>query len=309
MRKLLYALAAVGLDSVWGQVSACPEKSVPASMMVDVRLGSGSAIAGLGVNDFVITGKGIVGGIREVKAEAPMDLLILVEPHNRKSFLSGAIPLFLGELDPEDRLAVFHFGTGVDRKTGWERDWSSAEKALADADKGIQLQAVRPLNAVVEGLRMFSEQPEAGRKRFLLLIGDDRDWSTPVRWEAVLANLLDKRVALSVVIDPPRGRVMGNIVPKINVTPGNVGDVRAGETQGRFGLQSVSRIAEGSGGDALAPNGVWFLEEMAKRMKERYLITYCSEKRDLRRPPGVALTAAALDKHPGAVVTIPGGKR
>ncbi len=296
--------------ALWSQAPSCPSDSVAATVMADVRLGSGgSSIGGLTKEDFLVSGKGVIGRVAAVTAEAPLDLLILIEAHDRKSALRGAVPLMMGELSPEDRLAVFHYGTGVERKAEWNRDWGPAEKALEDADRGIQVQTVRPLNAVVEGLRAFGENSDASRKRFVLLIGDEQDWSTPVRWESVLANLLEKRVTLSVVNDPPRGRVMGKILPKINVTPGNVGDVRAGETQGRFGSQSLSRLAEASGGDALLPNGVWFLEEMVKRMKERYLVTYCVEKRHAKRVPVLELTTAVREKHPSVALKIGGLKR
>jgi hypothetical protein len=292
------------------QTPYCPDKSAVGSLLVDARLaGGGSGVSGLQAKDFSLSGKGLLSPVQWATTDAPLDLVILIEAHERGTALSGAAPLLLTELGPEDRVAVFTYGTGVDQKTGWEQDHGAIGKAIEEGGKGVQLQTVRPLNAVVEGLKMFPDKVEPGRKRVMLLIGDEQDWSTPVRLESVLANLLEKRVTLSVVIDPPRGKIMGKILPKVNVTPGNVGEPRVGETQGRYGSQSVARLAEASGGDAMAPNGVWVLEEMVKRMKERYLLTYCAEKKHVGKVPQVSISEEAKRKSPPMALNVPGSLR
>lgn len=288
----------------------CPEKSVEAAVTVDVRTGSGgSSAADLQLQDFQLLGKGLTSPVMRVDRDAPLDLVILIEAFNRGSALSGAAPLLLTELRPEDRVAVFTYGTGVDKRTDWEQDHGAIGRAIEEGGKGIEIQAVRPLNAVVEGLKMFSDKIDPRRKRMMLLIGDEQDWSTPVRLESVLANLQEKRVTLHVLVDPPKGKVMGKILPRVNVTPGNVGEPRVGETQGRFGAQSVAKLAQATGGDAVAPNGVWALEEMAIRMKERYQVGYCVEKKHAAKLPVVSLTNEAKSKRAALELTAPGALR
>jgi hypothetical protein len=289
---------------------ACPARQLAANVLVDVRTDTGGEpVKDLTAADFRLVGKGVTAEPVSVASDVPLDLLILIEPHNRKDRMDGAVPLLMTALDAEDRVMVWHYGTGVDRKTGWESDFGKVRDALLEAGRGIQLQTVRPLNAVVEALRAFPEPDGKERKRVILLIGDEQDWSTPVRWEAVLANLKEKRVLLSVMADGPRDRVMGKVLPKINVTPGNVGDVRPGETQGRFGAQSVGRLAEAAGGDALAPSGIWYLEEAVQRLKERYLVTYCAEKGQMKRPPLVEVTERVKQENARVAVRTPGAVR
>ncbi|GAB4357871.1 MAG: hypothetical protein OHK0021_02160 [Bryobacter sp.] len=288
---------------LWAQVGTCPAKQVVNTLLVDVR-SDGETVKDLGASDFLLNGKGVTAEPLAVTAEAPMDLLILIEPHNRGDKLDGAVPLLMTSLDAEDRIAVWHYGTGVDKKTAWESDFAKVRDALLEAGRGVQLQTVRPLNAVVEALRAFPEVRDEKRKRVILLIGDEQDWSTPVRWEAVVANLKKQQVTLSVLADGPRDRVMGKFLPKINVGPGNVGEPRVGEAQGRFGAQNLARVAAESGGDALATNGIWSLEEIVGRLKERYLVAYCAEKGKAKSAPAVALSPAALAKHPAAQVKL-----
>lgn len=308
MRFLL--AGTLGACVLVAQSLPCPEKSVEASVTVDARLGSGgSVVDGLEIKDFQLLGKGLTSPVMRVDRDGPIDLVILIEAYNRGSALSGAAPLFLTELRPEDRVAVFTYGTGVDKKTEWEQDHGAILKAIEEGGKGVALQAVRPLNAVVEGLKMFPDKIDPRRKRMMLLIGDEQDASTPVRLEAVLANLLEKRVTLNVVIDPPKGKVMGKILPKVNITPGNVGEPRVGETQGRFGAQSVSKLAQATGGDAVAPNGVWALEEMLVRMKERYQVGYCVERKHAAKMPAVSLTDGAKSGRAEFALSVPGGLR
>jgi hypothetical protein len=290
----------------FAQKPPCPAKGVRASLLADVRSGNGgSAVPDLSAKDFQLSGKGLLSGIEEVSTEAPLDLLLLIEAHDRGSSLSGAAPLLLTQLGTEDRVAVFTYGTAIDKKVGWERDHGLIGQAIEAGGKGVQLQTVRPLSAIVDALKQFPDAVELGRKRVLLLIGDEQDSSSPIRLESVLSLLLEKQVTLSVVIDPPRGRVMGKILPKINVTPGNVGNVNPGETQARYGAQSVARLAVASGGDALAPNGVWVLEEMVKRFQERYLLSYCVEKKHAAKPPMLALSPEAQQKNPTAKLLSP----
>lgn len=156
---------------------------------------------------------------------------------------------------------------------------------------------------------MFSDKVDPRRKRMMLVIGDEQDASTPVRLEAVLANLLEKRVTLHVLIDPPKGKVMGKILPKVNVTPGNVGEPRIGEQQGRFGAQSVAKLAQATGGDAVAPNGIWALEEVLVRMKERYQVGYCVERKHAAKLPVVSLTDGAKSGRAEFALSVPGGLR
>lgn len=308
MRFLL--AGALGACVLVAQSLPCPEKSVEASVTVDARLGAGgSVVDGLEIKDFQVLGKGLTSPVMRVDREGPIDLVILIEAYNRGSALSGAAPLFLTELRPEDRVAVFTYGTGVDKKTEWEQDHGAILKAIEEGGKGVALQAVRPLNAVVEGLKMFPDKVDPRRKRMMLVIGDDQDASTPVRLEAVLANLLEKRVTLHMLIDPPKGKVMGKILPKVNVTPGNVGEPRIGEQQGRFGAQSVSKLAQATGGDAVAPNGVWALEEVLMRMKERYQVGYCVERKHAAKMPTVSLTDAAKNGRAEFALLAPGGLR
>jgi hypothetical protein len=288
----------------------CPEKSVEAAVTVDARTGgNGSSVDDLRVADFQILGKGLTSPVMRVDRDAPLDLVILIEAFNRGSALSGAAPLLLSELRPEDRVAVFTYGTGVDKRTGWEQDHGIIGKAIEEGGKGIEIQAVRPLNAIVEGLKMFPDTVDPRRKRMILLIGDEQDWSTPVRIESLLATLQAKRVTLNVVMDPPRGKVMGKILPRVNITPGNIGEPRVGEQQGRYGAQSVAKLAQATGGDAVAPNGVWALEEMAIRMKERYQVGYCAEKKHASKMPVVTLTDEAKGKRAPLELNAPGAIR
>lgn len=280
-------------------------------VMVDVRTpGGGSVVAGMRASDFTRLEKKERGLFASVESDAPMDLLILIEAHNRGDMLNAAAPLLVSELGQEDRVAVFTFGTGVEQKLEWTSDSSRIVEAVKEGGKGIQVQTVRPLSAIVEALKTFPDPAPAGRKRVILLLGDEQDTSSPMRLESVLANLLEKRVGLSVVFDPPRGAVMGKILPKINVTPGNVGEPRLNEAPPpRFGAQSLARLANESGGDAVAPNGMWFLEEMVKRTKERYLLNYCAEKRQARKMPLVELSDYGKAKAGNAVLKAPGLKR
>ena len=157
------------------------------------------------------------------------------------------------------------------------------------------------LYGIVDAYKLF-DKASATRQRAIFMIGDNIDSGSQIRVEQLAANLIDERVSLDLAIDPAPSRK----IPRLNVPPPTVGNDSPAMRPALVGQQSVSMLAEASGGTSDAYVRAEFFSEMRERLKQRVTLIYCVEKKHASRVPQVELSDAAKQKWPNAELRSPG---
>ena len=299
---LLLAVLAAGLQAQGG---ACPAKQVPTHVTVEVReRGVQEPVRGLSVEDLVLRGKGVEGGPLGLAAGLPADIVVLIEDRGRGGLLAGAADLFVKSLIDGDQVAVMTYGVSTKKQLGFSNDKEAIRLAMEKGADGTHLQIARPLYGVVEAYKWFGK-PQAGRQRAIFMFGDNLDNGSQIRVEQLAANLMEERVSLDLAIDPAPSRK----IPRLNVPPPTVGNDSPAMRPALVGQQSVSMLAEATGGTSEAYVRAEFFESMRQRLKQRVTLQYCVEKKFADRVPTVELSDGGKQKYPGAEVLGPGIKK
>ncbi len=284
------------------EAQSCPEKLVAMPVTVEVRERSvQEPVRGLSVQDFVLRGKGIEGSALSVASGLPADIVILIEDRGRGGLLAGAADLLVKSLLLEDQVAVVTYGVSTKKQLGWTRDAAQIRLAIEKGADGTHLQIARPLYGVVDAYKLF-DKAGLTRQRAIFMIGDNIDSGSQIRVEQLAANLIAERVSLDLAIDPAPSRK----IPRLNVPPPTVGNDSPAMRPALVGQQSVSLLAEASGGTSDAYVRAEFFSEMRERLKQRVTLTYCVEKKHAARIPQVELSDAAKQKWPNAELRSPG---
>ncbi len=300
--KRMSLLLVTMLVSLNAQTPACPAKTVPSMVTVEVRERSvDEPVSGLAPGDFQLSGKGIEAAPVAVKSGLPADIVVLIEDRSRGGLLAGAWDLFVKSLLPEDRVAVMTYGTGTKRQVAFTSDKQAILKGMQRGADGWAMQIARPFYGVVDALKLF-DKPVEGRQRAIFMLGDDQDNGSQIRVEQLAANLIEERVSLDLSIDPPGKRV----IPRVNVQAPTVGNEAPAMRPASVGRQSVTMLAEATGGRAEKYVRAEFFEAMRERLKKRATVTYCVEKKHSEKPPRVELSPAGKGKYPNAEVFGPG---
>ncbi len=284
------------------EAQSCPAKLVSMPVTVEVRERSvQEPVRGLSDQDFVLRGKGIEGSVLSVTSGLPADIVILIEDRGRGGLLAGAADLLVKSLLPEDQVAVITYGVSTKKQLGWTRDAGQIRLAIEKGADGTHLQVARPLYGVVDAYKLF-DKASPNRQRAIFMIGDNIDSGSQIRVEQLAANLIEERVSLDLAIDPAPSRK----IPRLNVPPPTVGNDSPAMRPALVGQQSVSLLAEASGGTSDAYMRAEFFSEMRERLKQRVTLTYCVEKKHAGRIPQVELSDAAKQKWPNAELRSPG---
>lgn len=289
------------------QTPTCPDKEIPVSIAVTVLDPSGDPAPALVISDFVLKGaKSASNRILSVSRNVPGDYVLLLEDRERHGLMSGAASLFLSAISPEDRVAVYFYGTSARRQLAFTNDKLALQRTIESAATGVAMQQNRPLLAAAEAAKAFDTLPATSaltRRRAILMLGDDRDLSSQVRIETIAANLLERRASLDLAIDPlPVAKIpgLGMPVPRIGVPVQTTGNPSTNQPLAPLGVQSATKLAQISGGKAVNLPGASFLKDMLDRIQSRYWLTYCTDKKSSSRPPSLSLNT------PGYTLQLPG---
>ena len=284
------------------EAQSCPAKLVPMPVTVEVRERSvQEPVRGLTAQDFLLRGKGVEGSPLSLASGLPADIVILIEDRGRGGLLAGAADLLVKRLLPEDQVAVVTYGVSTKKQLAWTRDPHAIRLAIEKGADGTHLQIARPLYGVVDAYKLFGKASPT-RQRAIFMIGDNIDSGSQIRIEQLAANLIEERIGLDLAIDPAPSRK----IPRLNVPPPTVGNDSPATRPALVGQQSVSLLAEASGGTSDAYVRAEFFAEMRERLKQRVTLTYCVEKKNAARVPQVELTDAAKQKWPNAELRSPG---
>ncbi|MCX6613287.1 MAG: hypothetical protein NTW74_20865 [Acidobacteria bacterium] len=280
------------------EAQSCPANLVPMPVTVTVRERSvQEPVRGLTAQDFLLRGKTVVS----VASGLPADIVILIEDRGRGGLLAGAADLLVKSLLPEDQVAVVTYGVSTKKQLAFTRDPNAIRLAIEKGADGTHLQIARPLYGVVDAYKLFGKASPA-RQRAIFMIGDNIDSGSQIRIEQLAANLIEERISLDLAIDPAPSRK----IPRLNVPPPTVGNDSPAMRPALVGQQSVSLLAEASGGTSDAYVRAEFFSEMRERLKQRVTLTYCVEKKHASKVPQVELSDAAKQKWPNAELRSPG---
>jgi hypothetical protein len=280
------------------EAQSCPANLVPMPVTVTVRERSvQEPVRGLTAQDFLLRGKTVVS----VASGLPADIVILIEDRGRGGLLAGAADLLVKSLLPEDQVAVITYGVSTKKQLAFTRDPNAIRLAIEKGADGTHLQIARPLYGVVDAYKLFGKATTT-RQRAIFMIGDNIDSGSQIRIEQLAANLIEERISLDLAIDPAPSRK----IPRFNVPPPTVGNDSPAMRPALVGQQSVSLLAEASGGTSDSYVRAEFFSEMRERLKQRVTLTYCVEKKNASKVPQVDLTDAAKQKWPNAELRAPG---
>ena len=280
------------------EAQSCPANLVPMPVTVTVRERSvQEPVRGLTAQDFLLRGKTVVS----VASGLPADIVILIEDRGRGGLLAGAADLLVKSLLPEDQVAVVTYGVSTKKQLAFSRDPNAIRLAIEKGADGTHLQIARPLYGIVDAYKLFDKASPA-RQRAIFMIGDNIDSGSQIRIEQLAANLIEERISLDLAIDPAPSRK----IPRLNVPPPTVGNDSPATRPALVGQQSVSLLAEASGGTSDSYVRAEFFSEMRERLKQRVTLTYCVEKKNASKVPQVDLTDAAKQKWPNAELRSPG---
>jgi len=284
------------------QAQACPAKTVLANMLIEViERGIDEPVKGLELGDLTLIGKGAEPTPIGLATALPADIVVLVEDRSRGGLLAGAADLLVKSLQPADRVAVLTYGVSSKRQLEFSKDGEAIRVAIEKGADSLQLQVARPLYGIVEAMKLFNK-PEPGRLRAIFLLGDNMDFGSQIRIEQLATSLIEDRISVDLAIDPAPRR----IIPRVNVPPPTVGNDSPAMRPVLVGQQSVSSLAEATGGTASAYVRAEFFKAMRERLAQRFAVQYCVEKKLMSRPPVVELSAAGKRKFPSADVRAPG---
>jgi hypothetical protein len=191
-------------------------------------------------------------------------------------------------------------GASTKTQLNWSQDPEAIRLAIEKGADGMHLQVARPLYGVVDALKVF-EKPLPGRQRASFLFGDDEDNGSNIRVEQLAANLIKLRVSLDLAIDPAPSRR----IPRVNVAPPTVGNETPAMRNPRVGQQSVSLLADATGGQADKYLRAEFFAAMRERLARRFTVTYCVERKHFGKLPRVELSDAGKQKFSNAETASP----
>jgi len=284
------------------EAQSCPANLLPMPVTVEVRERSvEEPVRGLTAQDFLLRGKGVDASPLSLASGLPADIVILIEDRGRGGLLAGAADLLVKKLLPEDQVAVVTYGVSTKKQLAFTRDPDAIRLAIEKGADGTHLQIARPLYGVVDAYKLFGKVSPT-RQRAIFMIGDNIDSGSQIRIEQLAANLIEERISLDLAIDPAPSRK----IPRFNVPPPTVGNDSPATRPALVGQQSVTLLAEASGGTSDAYVRAEFFSEMRERLKQRVTLTYCVEKKHASKVPQVELSDAAKLKWPNAEVRSPG---
>ncbi len=279
----------------------CAPKAAPTQITVEVRDRTvKEPVTGLTPTDLTLSGRGVSPTPLGLVSGLPADIVILIEDRGRGGLLAGAASLFVKSLLPQDRVAIVTYGVSTKTQLNWSQDPEAIRLAIEKGADGMHLQVARPLYGVVDSLKVF-DKPVPGRQRAIFLFGDDEDNGSNIRVEQLAANLIKQRVTLDLAIDPAPSRR----IPRVNVPPPTVGNETPAMRYPRVGQQSVSLLAEATGGQADKYLQAEFFAAMRERLARRFTLTYCVENKHASRAPRIELSDSGQRNFPNAEVLAP----
>ena len=305
-----FAAAALSAVAVWSQndrLTAAQEaptfKSNVALVKVDAEVTDGSKLLdGFQKDDFRILDDGTDQPILYFsQGQEPLDLILLFDlsgsmiPKLRK--LSESAHVALAQLRKGDRVAVMAFGSKSRVILPFTEDLDAVEQAI-DSVTRMRMGGTRILAAINNASAVFLNEKRTQRRRAVVMVTDNHGQisgrkNTAVQnlWEAdaVLSGLQVRFPGETALL------VAGRVSP-------------AGEL---FNSESMSGVAEKTGGEVLRGDaGVQFAELM-HRLRLRYTLYYAmpkaapGEERSIR----VTLIGEARNRNPHARVRARAGYR
>lgn len=263
-----------------------------AYVKVDVQVRDGNrVIGGLTKEDFRVTDQGAPQEIADFgRAREPVSLLLLLDVSgSMKKYLaqvSRVANQALRKLAPEDRVAIMVFARTTYLHADWSQDKEFIASMVGPARNVEQAGAVTVLNPSLIEAAAFVAQEARGR-RAILVITDNQGLNYQSPDEAVIRALHAGDVVLNAIV---------------------VGGTRPGERKAPvnpdFSYPNVFRIADETGGEAVASNKADTFGEILERLRTRYTIQYkapAASKGEFREV-AVTLAPEAARRYPRAVV-------
>ena len=263
-----------------------------AYVKVDVQVREGNkVIGGLAKEDFRLADQGqpqeIVSFARD---REPVSLLLLLDVSgSMKKYLAQVSQVAnqaLRRMEPGDRLAIMVFGRTTHVHANWSEDKEFIASMIGPARNVEQAGSVTVLNPSILEAAAFVAKEEKGR-RAILVITDNEGLNYQSPDEAVIRALHAGDVVLNAI-------VVGGSRPRERKAPVN----------SDFSYPNVFRIAEETGGEAIASGKAETFGEIIERLRTRYTLQYKAPVAAAGefRKVAVELAAEARKRYPRAVV-------
>jgi VWFA-related protein len=303
---ILACLAPAFLEPAWADDPVVFHSDV-SLVRVDAQVvdRSNRPIAGLGPRDFVLRDNGRVQKIQSVDAEnLPVDLLLLLDvsasmrPHIQR--ITDASHEAMRQLRDEDRVAIMVFDRYTRVRMAFRNSQSNVDREL---QRLLDQESFHGGTDITLGLMDAAAyirregRPEA-RRAIVIVTDDETERNKDV--EGVSRELARADAVLSALIAPdamgthragggyPGGGYPGGGYPGGGGGWGGIilggGGGRRGRYPGGAGMGTQSagtrEIAERSGGDSMAVDNAYALQDTLARIRERYALHFAL-------PPGV----------------------
>jgi VWFA-related protein len=261
---------------------------------VDAEVRQGARpVEGLTLQDFRITDEGKPQQILYFdQSQEPLDLILLFDTSGSMlpalEQVAAVSRLALGQLRPDDRVAVMAFDADTDLIADFTSDRAAVDATIRNVVLRRQpVGYTRLQGAVLDAARQFLRQAPTNRRRAVLVVTDNMGSS---RDEHAAAALWEADAVTSAVIVP------GSTAMRRQ---------RMFFPPGWFGFGSIDGIVEKTGGDVVKAEAVAAgFREMIHRLRRRYTLHYAmpDAKQGQTRTIEVELTREAAARFPGANV-------
>jgi VWFA-related protein len=327
---LLYSLVALGFAAVAWADDPVVFRSDVSLVRIDAQVvdRANHNIGGLGPQDFILRDGGQVQPIQSVDSEnLPIDLLLLLDvsasmrPHIQR--ISTASHDAFRQMRSGDRIAIMVF----DRASRVRMGFGSRQDAERELERLLDDETFHGGTDITLGLYDAADyirergRPEA-RKAIVIVTDDQTERNRDE--DGVSRSLTRADAILSALIAPDAMR-NGGAYPGGgggypsggNVGIGGLGGIILGQPRSRYprgggypgGSHTQSagtrQIALRSGGDAMAVDDSYALDDTLARIRQRYALHYslpAGARAGEERYVTVALSDAARNRYPGAEV-------
>jgi VWFA-related protein len=261
---------------------------------VDAEVRQGSRqVDGLTKDDFRITDDGKPQTILHFGyTEEPLDVILLFDTSGSMlpalERVASIARIALGELRPDDRVAVMAFDADTDLIADFASDRAAVDVTIRNTVLRRQpVGFTRLQGAVLDAAHHFLLQPRTNRRHAVLVVTDNMGSS---RDDDAVPYLWDTDAVVSAVVVPGLAAMRRH---------------RMFFPPAWFGFGTVDGIVDKTGGDVLKGDGVEdnFRETM-RRLRWRYTVHYAMPpaKPGDQRTLSVGLTRDAEHRFPGATV-------
>ena len=260
-------------------------KADVALVKVDAEVTDGSKLlGGFQKNDFRILDNGTEEPILYFsQGEEPLDLILLFDlsgsmtPKLKK--LSESAHTALAELRKGDRVAVMVFGWRSRVVLPFTEDLSAVEHAI-NSVTNMRMGGTRILSAVNNAAALFLKEKRTQRRRALIVVTDNHGQLSG-RKSTAARNLWEADAVLSGLQVRFPGETALLVASRVNITGG------------LFDSESMSGVAEKTGGEVLRGDASAQLAELMHRLRLRYTLYYAMPRGkpgEERSPDGLLST-------------------